>query len=120
MNVWTREEVELTVADYFTMLDAELSGEQFNKASHRKTLVPRLNGRTESAVELKHQNISSVLDKHNFPYVVGYKPRGHYQALLEEIVLLYADRHSINHLDNAQIKYPIRAHSWEVFLPPLQ
>jgi hypothetical protein len=31
---WTRDEVELIVADYFAMLEAELSGEAVNKAEH--------------------------------------------------------------------------------------
>jgi hypothetical protein len=33
---WSRNEVELTVAVYFEMFDAEQRGEPFNKAEHRR------------------------------------------------------------------------------------
>jgi hypothetical protein len=58
---WTRYEVDLIVADYFEMLRAELSGEGFSKADHNRELRPKLNGRSKSSIEYKHQNISAVL-----------------------------------------------------------
>ncbi|ANK06964.1 Hypothetical protein WLH_05703 (plasmid) [Escherichia coli O25b:H4] len=39
-----------------------------------------LNGRSKSSVELKHQNISAVLDALGLPYINGYKPRGNSQC----------------------------------------
>jgi len=39
---WSREEVAETVADYFAMLAAELSGVPYNKAAHRRALIKRL------------------------------------------------------------------------------
>jgi hypothetical protein len=83
---WTQIEVEATVADYLHMLVLELSGQSYNKASHRRALLARLNDRTEAAVELKHQNISAILRDLGFPWIAGYKPRGHFQALLRKIV----------------------------------
>ena len=83
---WSRIEVEATVADYLHMLVLEYSGQAYNKTAHRRGLKSKLNGRTEGAIELKHQNISAVLHSLGFHWIPGYKPRGHYQALLREVV----------------------------------
>lgn len=83
---WSQIEVEATVAEYLRMLVLELSGQSYNKAAHRRTLLPRLNNRSEAAVELKHQNISAILRELGFPWIAGYKPRGHFQALLRNVV----------------------------------
>ncbi len=50
-------------------------------------MLPHLNNRSEASIEYKHQNISAVLLKYKMPYIVGYKPRLNYQALLEERVV---------------------------------
>lgn len=83
---WSKQEVESTVADYFHMLMLELSGQSYNKSAHRKLLLQKLNGRTDSAVERKHQNISAILIEYGVPYISGYKPLGNYQALLSNVV----------------------------------
>lgn len=83
---WSRNEVEATVADYFHMLVMELSGQAYNKTAHRRALLAKLDGRSEGAVERKHQNISAILIENGCPYISGYKPLGNYQALLCEIV----------------------------------
>jgi len=83
---WSREEVELTVKEYLEMLMAELSGAPFNKAEHRRRLLPLLNNRSESSVEKKHQNISAILIELGFQYISGYKPLSNYQKLLYEVV----------------------------------
>jgi hypothetical protein len=36
---WSRAEVEATITDYFVMLEAELRGEPYNKAEHRRALL---------------------------------------------------------------------------------
>jgi hypothetical protein len=43
------------------MLTLELAGQRYNKSAHRRELLQKLNGRSNGAVELKHQNISAVL-----------------------------------------------------------
>ncbi len=90
---WSREEVEATVADYFAMLAAELSGVPYNKAAHRRALVRLLSERSEQSIEFKHANISAVLIDQGFPYISGYKPRSNYQRLLYEVI---ADRLTFN------------------------
>jgi len=83
---WSKEEVEATVASYFSMLRAELSGTPYSKANHRRKLLPLLNGRSEQSIEFKHVNISAILIELGFPFISGYKPRSNYQGLLFEIV----------------------------------
>lgn len=90
---WSREEVEATVADYFSMLRDELAGVPVNKAQHNERLRKLLHGRSKGAVEFKHANISAVLTLHGYPYIDGYKPRFNFQALLEQAVLEYLDTH---------------------------
>jgi hypothetical protein len=88
-RTWSREEVEATVADYFHMLTLALAGQQYNKTGHRRALMKKLDERTEGSVELKHQNISAVLNELGYPYIPGYKPLGNYQSLLFDVI---ADR----------------------------
>lgn len=83
---WSREEVEATVADYLAMLTAEQTGQDYSKTEHRRRLVKLLAGRTEGAIERKHQNISAVLIELGLPYIDGYKPLRNYQQLLYDIV----------------------------------
>jgi Domain of unknown function (DUF3883) len=91
---WSRAEVEATVTDYFAMLEAELRGEPYSKAEHRRGLVKLLNKRSEQSVEFKHANISAVLIELGIPYISGYKPRSNYQGLLAEVA---ADRLAAQH-----------------------
>jgi Domain of unknown function (DUF3883) len=83
---WDIAEVEATVADYFHMLLLELSGQSYNKTTHRRALLGKLNGRSEGAVGIKHQNISAILIELGCPYISGYTPRSNYQMLLRKIV----------------------------------
>lgn len=79
---WSDSEVEAAVADYFHMLRLELTGIKYNKTEHRRALIELLHNRTHGSVELKHQNISSVLIEMGIPYINGYKPRFNYQRSL--------------------------------------
>jgi hypothetical protein len=90
---WSDEEVELIVADYFAMLTDELRGIPINKSLHRKKLMPLLQNRTESAVEFKHQNISSALIELGLPYIKGYKAMPNYQHIIFEKVIAYLNNH---------------------------
>lgn len=85
-NDWSRAEVEAIVEDYLSMLACELSGTQYNKAAHRRSLKSILDSRSDQAIEFKHANISAALLDAGFPYINGYKPRSNYQALLAEVV----------------------------------
>lgn len=107
-NEWSLDEVEATVADYFEMLDLELSGSKYNKAQHRRALLPMLDNRSPQAIELKHQNISAILNSKGYPFIHGYKPRGNYQQLLEKIVLKWIKSKTLS----KTTKYPQKSYSW--------
>lgn len=89
---WTRAEVEAIVADYLRMLNLELAGQAFNKASHRRLLRMKIQHRSDSSIEFKHGNISAVLIDLGYPYIRGYQPRSNFQSLLHDVV---ADQLSI-------------------------
>jgi hypothetical protein len=82
---WSRIEVEAAVAAYGEMLRLELLGTQFNK-KQRNIALQGLIGRNAGSIEFKHQNISAILNNAGFPYIIGYKPRGNFQGLLEDVV----------------------------------
>jgi hypothetical protein len=86
---WSREEVEATVQDYFHMLRLEASGQALNKAEHNEQLRRKLRARSKGSIEMKHQNISAVLDQLGLPYIRGYKPRSNFQDLLRETVVAH-------------------------------
>ena len=51
---WTDHENDLIAADYFAMLADVVSVRPYNKAEHRRGLLPLLNDRSEGAVEFNH------------------------------------------------------------------
>lgn len=83
---WSDDEIRATVEDYFRMLRLELLGQTYNKTAHRSELLKRLDGRSGSAVEMKHQNISAALLELGVMPIRGYKPLSNYQSRLFEIV----------------------------------
>lgn len=85
---WTRNEVELIVADYLQMLTLELTGQSYNKTEHRRRLQHLLDNRSEGSIEFKHCNISAVMIELEFPYLSGYQPRFNYQALLADVIMV--------------------------------
>lgn len=90
---WTTEEVKATVQDYFEMLRKEAAGIPYSKSEHNEHLRTQLITRSKASVELKHQNISAVLDQLGLPYIRGYKPRSNLQELLRQAVVAYVDKH---------------------------
>lgn len=86
---WSDIEIELILEDYFAMLRHDLLEQFYNKAEHRRGILPLLNNRLEGSIEFKHQNISAVLAKYEYPWIKGYKPRWNYQGILEKKVLGY-------------------------------
>jgi len=74
------------------MLTLQLTGQAFNKSEHRRVLSKKLNQRSDTAIERKHQNISAILLERNAPWINGYKPLFNYQRLLFDIVSQYLDQ----------------------------
>jgi hypothetical protein len=114
---WNEQEVGLIVADYFTMLEKELLNKPFSKAEHRRSLSPKLSGRSDGSIEFKHSNISAVLTGLGLPYVEGYKPRGNYQTLLAQQVEAFLDKNPtfMEQLANAPTINPDKAPTPAVF-----
>lgn len=83
---WSQQEVEVIVEDYLGMLALELRGQPYNKAERNRDLRMLLPGRSRGSIEFKHANISAVMLELGYPYVDGYKPRGNYQGLLQDVV----------------------------------
>ena len=83
---WTDEENDLIVADYFAMLAEDMAGRPYNKAQHRRSLMPLLRSRTEGSIEFKHQNISAVLKGLGEDWISGYKPAFNFQTTLVDAV----------------------------------
>jgi hypothetical protein len=82
---WTEEELQAIVADYFSMLQDELSGRPYSKTEHRNALRETVR-RSPGSIELKHQNISAVLQELGLPWINGYKPLGNFQDALADCV----------------------------------
>ena len=78
---WRNDELDAIVADYFAMLQADLSGQPYVKSRHSEALMTRI-GRTHRSIEFKHQNISAVLDKLGMPWIPGYKPKRNFQGAI--------------------------------------
>lgn len=78
---WTGEELDLIVADYFSMLRDETSGLAFNKAAHNRTLQSRID-RSQASIEFKHRNISAVLELLGVQPINGYLPAANFQRAL--------------------------------------
>ena len=85
---WNDEELDFIVADYFSILHSELSGADYSKSAHRRSLIDRI-GRTQGSVERKHQNISAVLSELALPTIAGYKPLPNFQKSIIDAI----DRH---------------------------
>jgi hypothetical protein len=106
-NDWSEAEIAAIVADYMRMLTLELSGQKYNKTAHRRALLEHLNGRSEAAVERKHQNISAVLRDLECHWIPGYKPNSHYQEALARFVEYWINSHpEFDHASLAAVEQP--------------
>ncbi|WP_298434708.1 DUF3883 domain-containing protein [uncultured Jannaschia sp.] len=85
-QAWTDAENDLIVGDYFAMLANDVAGRPYNKAEHRRQLLPLLNNRSDGSVEFKHQNISAVLKGLGEVWITGYKPAFNFQTSLVDAV----------------------------------
>ena len=78
-DAWSEAEVSAIVEDYFSMLALELKGIPYNKAQHNRELSQRLNNRSKGSIEMKHMNISALMNELGMPAISGYKPFSNYQ-----------------------------------------
>lgn len=127
---WTQKEVTATVLDYMAMLKLELAGQPYNKSAFRRELLKKLDGRSNAAVEKKHQNISAVLRNMGCFWISGYKPLSNRQSSLASEVETWLDsnpemdRHALaaaeapaatpKHLDFSHFEFTVPAQSAEM------
>jgi hypothetical protein len=91
---WTDRELDLIVADYFSMLVSEIGRKPYDKTQHRRVLMSLIN-RSNSSIEFKHHNISAVLQELDLPWINGYKPRAHFQKTIVNAIDRYISQHPI-------------------------
>jgi hypothetical protein len=94
---WTAGELDLIIADYFSMLGAEIRRVSYDKTQHRKALMGQID-RSNASIEFKHHNISAVLQRLDLPWINGYKPRAHFQKSIVDAIERYL------------LKYPVAQH----------
>ncbi len=82
---WSAGELDLIVADYFTMLEAEFTAQKINKTEHRRILMTHID-RTDASIEFKHRNISAVLSLLGLPWIDGYLPAWNFQAAIADAI----------------------------------
>lgn len=91
-GVWTEEQNDAIVADYFAMLADDIAGRPYSKAEHNR-LLQAVIGRPRGSIEYKHQNISAVLKGLGDDWIPGYKPAFNFQASLVDAVVRWLDCH---------------------------
>ena len=92
-SAWTDEENDRIVEDYFAMLAEDVAGRNYSKTAHRHALMPRLQNRSETSIEYKHQNISAALRDLGEDWIRGYRPAKNYQKTLPDAVMRWLKRH---------------------------
>jgi len=90
-RVWSDEENEVVVREYFGMLEQDLTGQPYVKRRAAERAEGLLNNRNHKSVEFKFSNVSAVLEDSHALFVEGYKPLPHYQQSLVEAVERYLD-----------------------------
>ncbi|MGF6515170.1 5-methylcytosine-specific restriction protein A [Pseudomonas sp. BT76 TE3572] len=84
---WSVTELEAAVDAYLKMLELEKIGQKFNKAQENRTLrAGALAGRTESSIEFRMLNISTVLERMGKKRINGYKPAPHVGSNVENSI----------------------------------
>jgi hypothetical protein len=115
-TIWHADELDLIVADYLTMLAADLSGNAYVKSRHSAALMAKI-GRSHRSVEFKHQNISAVLDELGMPWIPGYKPKLNYQNAIFDAIDRYLTKHT-SILEPAPKPQPAPPAPAEIFVEP--
>jgi hypothetical protein len=115
-TLWRDDELDAIVADYFDMLQADLSRQPYIKSRHSAALMAQI-GRTHRSVDFKHQNISAVLDELGMPWIPGYKPKRNYQNAIFDAIDRYLSKHPTA-FETVAASPPAPPSSAEVFVAP--
>jgi len=113
---WQDDELDAIIADYFSMLQAELSAKAYVKSRHSAALMAKI-GRSHRSVEFKHQNISAVLDELGMPWIPGYKPKLNFQNAIFDAVDRYLTEHPWI-LEPVPTSKPVSPSPADIFVAP--
>ncbi len=113
---WTADELDLIVADYYSMLQSELMAVPYSRTEHRIVLI-QLIKRSKGAIEYKHQNISAVLMELGLPWINGYKPASNYQTALFDAIGRHLEARP-DLLEPAPVSRDDTLNPNSVFVPP--
>lgn len=120
-EIWSDQEIDHIVADYFAMLTDELVGRAFNKAARNRDLQAVID-RSKGSIEFKHQNISAVLLGLGQPWIEGYKPAANFQNALVDGVLRWLEARpewlAPDRLSRAALNVPAAQGSLRIGPPP--
>ena len=89
---WQADELDVIIADYFAMLNADIEGHSYVKSKHNAAVMVQT-GRSHRSVEFKYQNISAVLEELGLPWIPGYKPKANYQKSIFDGIDRYLSDH---------------------------
>ena len=81
---WTDKELKQSILAYFQMLNYEKQKTPYVKIEFNRKLQAKLPDSTQSSIEYRWQNISSVLNDHKLTYIKGYKPAKNVGANVKE------------------------------------
>ena len=73
-EIWTNDELRVTVLAYIDMLKLELNGTKYNKAKYNEKLRSDGLNRSKGSIEYRMQNISAVFEEMGLPIIKGYLP----------------------------------------------
>jgi 5-methylcytosine-specific restriction enzyme A len=73
-EIWTNDELRVTVLAYIDMLILELNGTKYNKAKYNENLRSDGLNRSKGSIEYRMQNISAVFEEMGLPIIKGYLP----------------------------------------------
>lgn len=83
-SFWTDAELKKSIQAYFKMLSLERSKTKYVKAEVNRLLQKQLPKRSPKSIEYRWQNISSVLNDHEIPFIDGFKPARNVGARVKE------------------------------------
>lgn len=89
--LWSNEEINLLVADYFDLLQLDLLGRDYSNAERDSVLRKQLNNRSDACVQLGRRRLSAALVKLGLPYIDGYKPARENPLAVVDAVQAYLD-----------------------------
>ncbi len=114
-KLWSDEELDAIVSDYFAMLNAELAGQPYVKSHHSAALMAEI-GRTHRSVEFKHQNISAVMEELGLPWIQGYKPKRNYQNAIFDAIDRYLSIREVGFLEGAPAQPSLSVTASDIFV----